>query len=198
VASACSIYWSFIPYPFLPQPPSVYFVSNIITGPTYQAWFAPAFLAMRGGFRFKVFRHQADLTAPGNQYPQNSYQRVNTSRVDFSSYRPFIQQSYQDSVLTQRDVDLTAASSYGAAVTTSYIHTGSEFEMPYLLPERFANPRKITGLFNPSAGKLEVPSFFFEHQATASRFDIYSAAADDFSLHYFMYVPEHKFQAQYT
>lgn len=195
---SATFYFPLIPYPYGANEQAIYALPLTTTGMTFQAWFAPAFLAMRGGFRFKMIRHQADTAPDALQAPQNSYLRVNTFPLTTTeaSNRPFAPFSIPTASVTSRSVDLASSTSFGTALTTSYIHSGLEYEVPYILPERFANPRKITGLYKYSVGGLEVPHFFYEAQPTAGRWDIFSSAADDFSLHYFMFVPEYRVVSQ--
>jgi hypothetical protein len=179
--------------------------SYVKTAFNYPAWFSPAFLAMRGGFRYKVafptgVNLLKDLPGESDINPKN-YQPGNFNCMASSLeqgtldwFSPAVMDMMESfSPTTNAAAVMTAA---GAVYDNLMIHPALEFEMPYTNPGRFVNPRKQTPWYKADLNAI-VPAVGFVPKAIFDadlqqfqQVQIFMSGADDFSLHGFMFIPE--------
>ena len=185
------------PFPFLPAGPSQMAVPPALSvGFTFQAYFAPCFLAMRGGQRFKVVTRAVLQAVPFMPYsPAESI--VSAYSIDNRSETAYW---FQDipflpdggpTLATLKDLGNMAS---GTALESTWIHPALEIEMPYTTPCRFVNPRKTISLYEAKVRSLTptvVPATtsYDTESGTYRSVEVWTSAADDFSLHGFMFIP---------
>jgi len=144
---------------------------------------------MRGGQRFKFVPINVSSGGTGTdtvaQAPARWYARANTGAVGTAVSFGF----------NGAGGGLTAYgdTQEGATFTNLWNHPALEYEIPYLNRARFINPRKILPLYTDRQyNECGLVTITTPEQSTATSipFEFWTAAADDFSLHHFMYVPE--------
>jgi len=149
---------------------------------------------MRGGSRFKFNIHTgtSDLTSPSYPSPNVNYARVSTvpSGTFVNTFEPEVTMVGTSLELYLKDI---VSNNSGALLDCLWIHNSLEYEVPYLNRTRFVNPRKLLPMYVGTA-QAEVPRIVFEIPIFTAqrRVDLWQAAADDFSLHFFMFVPEYR------
>lgn len=165
-------------------------------GFSYEAYFSPAFLAMRGGHRFKAVWRSADETVPFSvvtppDAPTLAFTIENEGSplewFKFGDYLPY-------SMQTATKARTMAYSANGAALESTWIHPALEFEVPYTTPARFINPRKTIDIYQATVVGLvpsvvSQPTSYDDEGGTWRVQEVWTSVADDFSLHGFMYVP---------
>jgi hypothetical protein len=164
-------------------------------GSSFSAFFGPAFLAMRGGERFKFTIHSgADSDAPyGNFVPScpiTSYVRVSTVNTPSTLFQMTVSNVF-DGLSRELWLKDVVSTNSGAMLESVWIHNSLEYEVPYLTRTRFINPRKILPLIKGKS-LAESPRIIYEagFPDEVLRYDLWHASGDDFSLHFFMFVPE--------
>jgi hypothetical protein len=187
---------------FLPIEKSVLpaIVSVQAIGSSFAAFFSPAFLAMRGGDRFKFTIHGGaanqgpwSIVPPGivtAPCPATSYVRVSTVNTPSTLSQMAVSNVF-DGVSRELWLKDIVSTNSGTMLESVWIHNSLEYEVPYLTRTRFINPRKILPLIKGKSS-AESPRLIYEagFPDESLRYDLWHASADDFSLHFFMFVPE--------
>ena len=155
----------------------------------FAAYFSYAFLAERGGRRWKL----AVRASTGTPSSMNS-------RVDawISSRPAYIGAYEQPMIFSQSAVTdpeaYFAEARYGNAVhlDSVFLHPFTEFETPYLGVCQFTNPRKPLNKGRGTFGSVDECINIGVGVVTSSTYytELLSAAADDYSLHGFFFVPQ--------
>jgi hypothetical protein len=200
-ANSNATFFEFQQYPVLPYELDSRDYGSTVISASYAAWFAPGFLAMRGGFRFKyVPRAPRFVNTPwtassvGAAVPAQMNVQAFTTQTSAGAY--FTATDVPTLALGNALDEFMQQTGSGTALETTWIHGGLEFEVPYILPVRFINPRKIAPRYHGSTGEYVCVTHDKYASDASVPFDLWTSVADDFSLHYFMFVPEYRLANQ--
>lgn len=175
---------------------------------TYLNYFSPCYVAYRGGIRWKYFATRN--TSHENGAPMDPERDVfasvtrsdgmSKSLVTYGTYVPYsfenersIFRMYANDNLDSRFADqiVTNCSSEvnGAHVTPVQLNPSLEVELPYYTNRRFFNARRINTVAERTLSDENPPVHIL--QVTGNKCAVlgYVAAAEDFSLSFFMGVP---------
>jgi len=163
---------------------------------TPASYLSGAFLAMRGGMRYKFMRSsQRTQGTPGGSLASISPEITTVSTTFAYSGTSFttVNQRMDPAVGGLGSIDFLKNYGLGAAVTQTTIHPFLEFEVPYTARTRFINPRKCLPWFTIPQNTECINYTWFPRVSPITEnvdtFQAFQAVADDFSLHGFMYVP---------
>lgn len=178
---------------------------------TYLNYFTPCYVAYRGGIRWKYFAtRNASRSNYGNTASVNTLldvfasvtrsDGISKSLVSFGSYQPY---SYSTEISVFRSLSNTAQGNTfphaviencesevnGAYVAPVQLNPSLEVELPFYTNRRFFNARRIN-VVDARATNDENPTVH-EVQINGAKCAVlgYVAAAEDFSLSFFMGVP---------
>lgn len=175
---------------------------------TYLNWFAPSFVAYRGGLRWKHFfvdsnASNAATTAPSDYFAVSRSSGVNLTNNtaatsagnDYIPYSRLVNGNFLNKPSTtafqmQRDsVFLVNSLTVGGFVTPKQVNPCAEVELPYYNQRRFMGARQINNLNPRQQGQECPPVHRIDHIGPGGGVFNYVAAAEDFSLSFFLSVP---------
>jgi hypothetical protein len=167
---------------------------------SYASWYAPAFLSMRGGTRFKYVPYTAVTTSTASatqttQVDPRNYMYNVVLGDAIGTYTPSEEYylgkgaTFSSTGADAVGMEFIAGLGNGALIGSTWSHSALEYELPAVNAARFVNPRKILPWYYPSKN-IECGQIFQTSKidGTTSH-QLWYAVADDFSLHHFMCVP---------
>lgn len=173
---------------------------------TYLNYFSPCFVAYRGGIRWKYFATRNPTSTSGVGTLADTFgsvtrsDGVTRSLSTFGSYVPYVYQAFASIFRTEASTNLdsrfankivtnTTSEVNGAHVTPVQLNPSLEVELPYYTNRRFYNARRINTVDTRLLSDENPP--VHELQVTGSKSAVlgYVAAAEDFSLSFFIGVP---------
>jgi hypothetical protein len=167
--------------------------AKMLAAQTYMSYLAPAFLAMRGGIRGKFAINTAG--APSTPIPANFFTEVTTIAAA-PSVANGIRTHIASVDYTLQCNNMAIFSGQGSVGSNLWIHPALEFEVPYVGPSRFINPRKMLPWNRGQNSGTNLVMVLPNVYGTTVNYEYWQGAADDFSLHHFLFVPEtHQFDA---
>jgi hypothetical protein len=161
---------------------------------TYLNYFTPAFVAYRGGLRWKHLLNTA--ASPDCYLSVNRSSGVNSANGDVSGnqYVPYAFNTYANifgsaSLAVAAAVTSLPSMSEGGFVTPTRVNPCAEVDLPFYNNRRFMCARRINNL-NPRTLVDELPPVHdVLSVGDAKGLLNYVAAAEDFSLNFFLSVP---------
>jgi len=165
----------------------------------FSTYFATAFLAERGGHRWKFLELDPPLEigqprAP-SQMVNSVWLEVNSTTAPSNPWYGVAASSSNFGYVTTTSL---SESSSGAMLDSKWIHPAIEYEVPFMSRARFVNPRKIRNWESPllerPAVQLNLSNYYTAAAVYGTPYQMWHSVADDYSLHYFMYVPTMKLQ----
>ncbi len=169
---------------------------NSVFTTSYSSYFRSAFLAERGGVRYKVI--------PIDDYASTDFPSYAGPSGSYCSVVPIVGEN-TNPYFTQSAVSNTASwgSQYrstggGCLLTNNDTKMGAEFEFPDVDTCRFRNPREFLVVSGNgyAPGNMERPCVTMGFSTVGGRqklIEIWQAVGDDYSLHGFQYVPKYTF-----
>jgi len=177
---------------------------------TYLNYFAPCYVAYRGGIRWKYLATRNPTSKGEQPYAVDTlsdvfasvtrFDGVTKSLTAFGTYIPYlydvglsvfssIANTAVDSNFADKIVSSCESEANGAYVTPIQLNPSLEVELPYYTNRRFFNARRIDIVDTRVLSDENPP--VHELQVTGSKSAVlgYVAAAEDFSLSFFMGVP---------
>ncbi|APG77470.1 hypothetical protein 2 [Sanxia picorna-like virus 1] len=159
---------------------------------TYLNWYTPAFLARRGGIRWKVVRAGTDQQS-SDTWQITSVTRTNVPGVGYSKTASAVSLAENESVIKLQLHTLYPRSITGSAISVTELNPGLEFEVPYYASARFM----FAGDLDVTAPQTDATFARNFHRITfplkngsTSVYSRYVAASDDFQLYFFLYTPK--------
>lgn len=141
-------------------------------------FFPPAFLAFRGGIRHKIMK--GTLVTGGDPVATRTYSVASfeTGTLDFNVQA------------VNQSLEIQQQSANGGVWTYNSVKGATEIEFPFTHAYRFVDPRPFWRAFQPTEQHpaLKIISNSFDMAAGQGTF-VFTAAADDVSLHYFFCTP---------
>ena len=158
---------------------------------TYLNWYTPAFLARRGGIRWKIVRAGADDN-PSDVWQLTSVVRTNTPGVGYGKVSNAVSLADAESEIKRQLHVLYPRSITGAAISVTKLNPGIEFEVPYYANARFmfagdldVTAPQVDATFARNFHRITYPLF----NGSTAVYSRYVAASDDFQLYFFLYTP---------
>jgi len=162
---------------------------------SYASYFRAAFLAERGGIRYKVlpFIHNNDAAVVTYSGPNSSFTSV--SSITDEIVGPYFTPT--PTPATSNWAGYSVATGGGSVISNNDTKSALEFEFPDVDTCRFRNPREYPVVAPAySSGTVERPIVVLGFSTTGiapNFYQVWAAAADDYSLHGFQYVPKYTF-----
>lgn len=150
-----------------------------LDNPSFIGWFAPAYLAQRGGYRFKIVNVNPSTTASNDQ--------SRTGRFAFINYVPLLTPMVKATLANILDkFDFSG----GYIFYRTADGGATEIEVPFINLNRFSNPRELSY----DANSLATSSLYevvINNGITIAteRNLVFASAADDYSLHGYYVAP---------
>jgi hypothetical protein len=164
--------------------------TNVQQFNSFPAYFSLAFLAERGGVRKKVFYTMGVSGVNTDPAHQNKWMYLARSGTE---------ENYSKTTFSIATWKANATCGlYGGAgsdYTKDSMNAGQEVEVPFLSRYRFKNPRKVVPMYLPDKERHALYQTFnncFGATNNAYCAQVWDAAADDFSLHYFYCAPRYR------
>lgn len=148
-------------------------------------WFTPAFVCRRGGIRWKYVPYTLDYSVN----PQTLNVQRNPCATSFSRSILGIARATTDQIRSTYQALLTMIP--GGQVNPAYVVPTAEVELPFFINQRFWHGRNLNMTNNSLVTTFHDVQWFNQSADISSQVLVnsYCAAADDFSLSFFLCSP---------